>query len=153
MGIHGYCVNDRDHLDYDTMAKVRQQRKKTGPKVTGMEFAIQAARIASQDHAEDVVILDLRGLSSIADFFVIAMGISDRQMRAVADHIEVYARSVGEHPYGISGYESASWLLADYVDVVIHLFNPKRRKYYDLDLLWGDAPRIDWQKEAHTRKV
>ncbi|HOB76007.1 MAG TPA: ribosome silencing factor [Phycisphaerae bacterium] len=113
------------------------------PLVNGLEFAKHAARIAEEMHAEDVIILDLRGISSVADFFVIGTGTSDRQMRAIADTIEEYGRSVGQKPYGVSGYDSPSWLLLDYVDVVIHLFEPAKRQYYDLELLWGDAPRIE----------
>jgi ribosome-associated protein len=112
----------------------------------GLDFAKQAARIAEEMHAEEVLILDLRGLSSVADFFVIGTGTSDRQMRAVADAIEDYGKTVGQKPYGVSGYDSPSWLLVDYVDVVIHLFEPSKRRYYDLELLWGDAPRIEWQQ-------
>ncbi|MEP0842243.1 MAG: ribosome silencing factor [Phycisphaerae bacterium] len=113
---------------------------------SGLDFARRSARIARDMHAEDVVILDLRGISSVADFFVIGTGTSDRQMRAIADEIEVQGLRVGQKRYGISGYESPSWLLLDYVDVVIHLFDPAKRHYYDLELLWGDAPRIEWQE-------
>jgi len=127
------------------MAK-RQSRPKTKPAVTGLEFAHQAAIIADENRAEDIVILDLRGICAIADFFIIATGTSDRQMRAVADQIEAFGQTVGQKPYGVSGYDSASWLLLDYVDVVIHLFEESKRKYYDLELLWGDAPRINWQQ-------
>lgn len=116
------------------------------PATSGQEFAKEAARIAEGMRAEDVIILDLRGLSSVADFFVIATGTSDRQMRAIADEIEEYGRSIGQKPYGLSGYDSPTWLLLDYVDVVIHLFDPAKRHYYDLELLWGDAPRIEFHE-------
>ena len=125
-----------------------QAHPRTEPEVTGLEFANQVAVIAEENRAEDVVILDLRGICAVADFFVIATGSSDRQMRAVADQIESYGKTVGQRPYGISGYDSATWLLVDYVDVVIHLFDESRRKYYDLELLWGDAPRVNWQRPA-----
>ena len=126
----------------------KQSHPQAQPAVTGLEFANQVAVIADENRAEDVVILDLRGICSVADYFIIATGTSDRQMRAVADQIETYGRTVGQHPYGLSGYDTATWLLVDYVDVVIHLFDESRRKYYDLELLWGDAPRIDWQRSA-----
>ena len=116
------------------------------PALSGLEFAKEAARIAEEMHAEEVLILDLRGLSSVADFFVIGTGTSDRQMRAIADEIESYGRGVGQKPYGVNVYDSPTWLLIDYVDVVIHLFDPSKRHYYDLELLWGDAPRIEWQQ-------
>lgn len=119
-------------------------KKKPVP-ASGVDFARQVARLAADHRAEDVVILDLRGLSSVADFFVIATGTSDRQLRAVADHIEEHGRGVGQKPYSTSGYESATWVLVDYIDVVVHLFDADRRRYYDLENLWGDAPRIDWE--------
>lgn len=113
-----------------------------------MRFACDAARIAADNRAEDVVVLDLRGLSSVADFFVIATGTSDRQMRAIVDEIDAFGKGTGQKRYGVSGYENSSWLLADYVDVVIHLFDRERRDYYDLELLWGDAPRVEWERQS-----
>lgn len=110
--------------------------------VSGPDFAIEVARLAEDNRAENVVILDLRGLSSVTDFFVIATATSDRQMRAIIDQIEDYGKKVGQTRFGVSGYESATWVLADYIDVVVHLFDADRRQYYDLELLWGDAPRV-----------
>lgn len=125
-----------------------KKKSKTPPTVQGESFAKAVARIAHDNRCEDIVVLDLRGLSSIADFFVIATGTSDRQMQATADNIEEYGNEVGQHCYGMDGYHSASWVLADYVDVVVHIFDKQKRRYYDLELLWGDAPRIEWQDEA-----
>lgn len=125
------------------MDKMRKSHKRKAD-LSALEFARKAARIAADNHTEDIVILDLRGLSSVTDFFVIGTGTSDRQMRATCDDIAEYAARHGQEPFGISGYETATWVLADYVDVVIHLFDAEKRKYYDLELLWGDAPRIEW---------
>jgi len=120
--------------------------KKTQPTSDGRQFAIEAARIALEDHCEDVVIFDLRGVSQVCDYFVIGTGTSDRQMRSVIDHIKQKGDSLGHKRYGLAGYQEADWILADYVDVVIHLFTPEARSYYDLELLWGDATQIaDWQ--------
>ena len=118
------------------------------PVVLGPEFAKEAARIADDSRSQDVIVLDLRGLSSVTDFFVIATGTSDRQMRAIIDQIEEYGKRVGQSRYGVSGYDTATWLLADYIDVVIHLFDADRRQYYDLELLWGDAPRVEWRRSV-----
>jgi ribosome-associated protein len=118
------------------------------PTISSPEFAREAARIAHENRAEDVVVLDLRGISPVADFFVIATGTSDRQMRAIADQIDEYGKRTGQPRFGSSGYESSTWILADYVDVVVHLFDSERRQYYDLELLWGDAPRVDWRQSA-----
>lgn len=83
-------------------------------------------------------------MSSVADFFVIATGTSDRQMRAVADHLREFAK---EHDYpcmGVEGYEQTQWILLDFVDVIVHVFDQQRRTFYDLELLWGDVPKVDW---------
>lgn len=120
-------------------------------KVEGREFAIELARIAHDARAEDIVVLDLRGLTSIADYFVICTGTSERQMQTVADHADDFAARVGQKRYGLAGYETARWILADYVDVVLHIFDRPRRQYYDLELLWGDAPRVEWQRDDATR--
>jgi ribosome-associated protein len=112
----------------------------------GLELAIEAARIAEDSKAEEVTLMDLRGLSGVTDFFVIYSGTSDRQMRAVSDRITDYARSIGDAPLSVTGYEATNWILLDFVDVVVHVFTPQARRYYDLELLWGDAPRIEWRR-------
>ncbi len=109
------------------------------------EFAIACARLMRDDKCENIVVLDLRDVSPICDFFVIATGSSDRQMRAVTDHIKDMARERGEKPYSISGYEESAWIVVDYVDVILHLFDPEQRAYYDLDSLWGDSPHVAWE--------
>ncbi len=111
----------------------------------GQEFAVAAARLADENKTEDVCVLDLRGLSTLTDFFVIGTGTSDRQMRAVLDQVEEHARGVGRRPFTTADTAGTTWMLADYVDVVIHLFDGKHRSYYDLDGLWGDAPRVEWR--------
>lgn len=116
-------------------------------KVDGQDFAVEVARIASDNHATEVVVLDLRGLTAIADFFVICTGTSDRQMRAIVDHIDDLARRAGQKRYGLAGYEVAQWILTDYVDVVVHVFDGTHRRYYDLELMWGDAPRVAWERK------
>lgn len=109
-------------------------------------FAVECARILHDDKCEDIVVFDLRGVSQVCDYFVIGNGTSDRQMRAVAEHIEEMARGVGEKPYGVSGYDEGTWIVIDYVDVIIHLFDEQQREYYDLDSLWGDSPAVEWKR-------
>ena len=105
-------------------------------------FALSAARLAAERHCSDIVVLDLRGKSPATDFFVIATGTSDRQMRTVADEISAAGRESGVERFGRAGYEQAKWILLDFVDVVIHIFDAEYRDYYDLELLWGDAKRL-----------
>lgn len=117
-------------------------------KITPTQLAIELARIADGDRCEDIVVLDLRGLSPVTDFFVVASGTSDRQMRTAAEHIVEYGKRIGDRHYSITGMDTANWILVDYVHVVVHVFTPQHREYYDLELLWGDAPRIEWQSPA-----
>jgi ribosome-associated protein len=105
-------------------------------------FALAAAEVAAGRHCRDIVVLDLKGKSPATDYFVIATGTSDRQMRTVADEISEAARERGLQRFGRAGYEQARWILLDFIDVVIHIFDNEYRDYYDLELLWGDAKRL-----------
>ncbi len=107
-------------------------------------FAMAAAEIAAGRHCRDVVVMDLRGKSPATDYFVIATGTSNRQMRTVADEICAAARGNNMQRFGRAGYEQARWILLDYVDVVIHIFDGEYREYYDLEILWGDAKRMEF---------
>ncbi len=122
-----------------------QEKKQTAQtSLAAQDFAVRAARLAVDLRAEDVVVLDLRDLSPVTDFFVICSGTSDRQMRAVYDALEADGNASGWPPFGSAGYDSTTWMLLDFVDVVVHIFSPEYRRYYDLELLWGDAPRVEW---------
>jgi ribosome-associated protein len=114
------------------------------PNKKAKEFAIAAAKIAQGRHCTEIVVLDLRGLSPATDYFVIATGTSNRQMQAVADEISQAGREQGFPRFGRAGYEQGRWILLDYFDVVVHLFDTEYRQFYDLELLWGDAERVDY---------
>ena len=107
------------------------------------KFAVAAAKIAAERHCSDIVVLDLKGKSPATDYFVIVTGTSDRQMRTVADEINEAAKKVHFQRFGRAGYEQARWILLDYVDVVIHIFDSEYRDYYDLELLWKDARKLE----------
>ncbi len=117
-------------------------------KIAAEQFAVELARAAHDNKCEDVTVMDLRGRSSVTDFFVICTGTSDRQIRSTADELQDFARKLEEKPFNVSGYEHATWILIDFVDVVVHIFTAEQRYYYDLELLWGDAPRLNWKKSA-----
>ena len=106
------------------------------------EFAIAAAKVAQERNCSDIVVLDLTGRSPATDYFVIATGTSDRQMRTVADEISGSAADFNMQRFGSAGYEQGRWILIDFVDVVVHIFDDEYRNYYDLELLWGDAERL-----------
>jgi ribosome-associated protein len=92
--------------------------------------------------AESVVVLDVRGLTSIADAFIICSGRSNRQVSAVADHVERYLKKEGIRPLSIEGRKEGHWVLMDYGQVIIHVFYTETRTFYDLEGLWVDAKRI-----------
>jgi ribosome-associated protein len=103
--------------------------------------------MAANTRCDNVVLLDLRGRSPITEYFVIATGSSPRQMRTVVDELQDLGKRIGYSPWMTSGYESAKWIVLDCVNVVVHVFDVDSRDFYDLELLWGDSPRIDWRKE------
>jgi ribosome-associated protein len=108
---------------------------------TPHELAREAARLTLTKRAEEVVILDLRELDGICDYFVLCTGHSEIQVRAIADAVEDGLRERGARPWHSEGYEARRWILLDYVDVVVHVFHVRAREYYLLDKLWGDAAR------------
>lgn len=110
-----------------------------------LSAAISLARLAAETRCGNVVLLDVRQRSPVTKFFLIATGTSARQMRTVADELCQAGESLGFKPWRTSGYESAKWILVDFVDVVLHVFDEASRQYYDLELLWGDCPKIQWR--------
>ena len=125
--------------------------KKKTTRCSARQLAVGAARLAHDRHCTDILVLDLRGISPVTDYFVIATGTSDVQMRAVADETAEWAGERGHRPLDVAGRDSARWILLDFVDVVVHLFDDETRRYYELELMWGDAPRVDWQRAGGRR--
>lgn len=116
-------------------------KKKLSLRSIGCE--LRSAIEASQDKkASDLVVLDLRGLASFTDFFLLATGSSHRQLKAIADAIEEELAGMRVKPNHVEGYPHGDWILMDYVDFVVHIFTPRSRMYYDLERLWGDAERL-----------
>lgn len=101
--------------------------------------------MAANTRCHNVVVLDVRGLSPVTDYYVVANGTSARQMRSVMEDLEELGVARGYAPISRSGYEGETWLLCDMVDVVVHVFNQDARQFYDLDNLWGDAKRVEWK--------
>lgn len=99
-----------------------------------------AVRAALERNAREPVLLDLRGLSDATDWFLIASGDSDTHARAIADNVIERMREAGMRPAGIEGRGGATWILLDYINLVIHVFLPRVRDFYQLETLWGDAP-------------
>ena len=104
--------------------------------------ALMVANAGLDKKAEDVTVLDVRGLASYADYFVIMTADSDRQASAIADHVDDTLKKEGISKVGVEGYESGDWILVDYGDVVAHVMSRASRGHYDLEGLWADAPRF-----------
>ena len=113
---------------------------------SAVDRAILCARVAEDHKGKDILVLDLRGLTPIFDFFVIATGSSRRQIHTLAEEIDAALHAQGEKRLSIQGYETSRWIVQDYGDVLVHIFDPDAREYYALEDLWTDAPRIDWQR-------
>lgn len=118
----------------------------------GRDIAIFSARTADDRKGEDIVIYDVRGITDVADYFVIATAHSRSQTRAIIESIKKALKSVNIRKMGQEGHEGGSWVLIDFTDVVIHVFSPELREYYSMETLWGDAPKIDWKKEKIKTK-
>ena len=103
----------------------------------------RAAQSALERKALDVVALDLRGISSATDFFVICSGTSDIHVRSVAEHLIEVMKADGTRAGHVEGLEGGRWVLVDYIDFVVHVFHPAARDFYQLETLWGDAPRFE----------
>ncbi len=109
---------------------------------TGRPTAVAIAKAALDKKAEDVTVLDVRGLTGYADYFVLMTADSDRQASAIADHVEERMKAAGISKVGVEGYETGRWILLDYGDVVAHVMSRESRGFYDLEGLWADAPRF-----------
>jgi ribosome-associated protein len=111
--------------------------------LTSLEQARRIAALAQEKLAEDVVILDMRPECSFTDYFVIATGRNPRQTAAIWDEVHTQMKKEQLVPTGVDGVREGAWILADYIDVVLHVFTPESRAYYKLEELWNDVPSVD----------
>ncbi len=113
------------------------------PQMDSRKLALLCRELADNKKAEDIVILDVRELSSVTDYFVIAAGTSEPHLRAIVDEIADRLREdYGVRPKAIDGTFRAAWVVLDYFDVIVHVMRGDVRQHYDLETLWGDAPRV-----------
>jgi ribosome-associated protein len=123
-----------------------KERKHGGGQLpSSRDVAIAAARAAADKQATDIVILDVHATIVITDMFVICTASSQRQIKTVIESIEEALKSLGERPVRREGEPEAGWWLLDFIDVVVHVFGEDERLYYDLERLWRDAPRVEWE--------
>lgn len=109
--------------------------------------AFLAAKVAKDNKATDILVLDLRKLTPVCDYFVLATGSSRRTVHTIVEEVDAGMRGVGDVRTSVEGYESSKWVIQDYGDVMVHVFDPETRDYYKLEELWADAVKVDWENE------
>jgi len=135
VGIPFQSIGSEEHVA-QAREKLKQEKAERPPEVA---VAVEAAL---ERNAREAALLDLRGVSDATDWFLIASGDSDTHARAIAENIIDRMREAGFRPAGVEGKASANWILLDYITLVVHVFLPRVRDYYDLERLWGDAPSL-----------
>ncbi len=126
-------------------AKTAAKRPRRKPEPSAKELihqtALKAAHYALEKKAEDIHVLDLTGITSMTDYFIVATGSSDRQVKAIAENVVSEMRDTeGVQAWKSEGWDSLQWLIIDFVDFVVHVFQPEARKFYNIERLWADAP-------------
>ncbi|MDP6038454.1 MAG: ribosome silencing factor [Candidatus Latescibacteria bacterium] len=122
-----------------------------------MPDTIEMLRSASIEHlqsrkAEDLIVIDLREIADFVDYFIIGTGTSDVHVRALADSVIEGLKAEGQRPWQVEGYDTRKWILIDFVDIVVHIFQPEARDFYGLERLWGDAP-IEHIEDDETLQI
>lgn len=139
------------HVVQDDVPTTAVERTVPGRLDVALEHAKLCARIAGDNRAKDILLLDLREATPLIDFFVIASAASRRQASSIAYEIDADMKKLGEKKLGIEGAEEGRWTLIDYGDFVVHVFSEEARTYFGLEEIWGDAPRIDWRDPARAK--
>ncbi|MEQ1906881.1 MAG: ribosome silencing factor [Pirellulaceae bacterium] len=129
-------------------SRVTESQSSTGKRTTpatSLELAIASAQTAQANNGRDIVILDMRNVTALFDYFVIATGTSQRQISAMSDEIQFkLEKELNDKRYSNHSVDRSNWIVLDYGTVVIHLFDEESRQFYSLEALWGDSPRVEW---------
>ena len=121
----------------------KNTRTKFSSEMDANEMAKTAIRALEDKKAEDIKVIDISHVSVIADYFIIANGTNTNQIQAMSDNVEEVLGKAGCHPRQIEGYQNANWILMDFQDVIIHIFDKENRLFYDLERIWRDGVLID----------
>ncbi len=126
----------------------RTTKKKAGSALSDTkERAALCARTLEEMRVKDIAVIEVGGVLQVADYFVIGTGGSSRQLKSAADDLEVLLKEHGVRKLGKEGYGEGRWVLLDFGDVVVHLMLEETRRFYDLDVLWGDCPQLTWRAQ------
>ena len=127
---------------------IATKRTATSLSLTSLDRACLSARVAVDNKARDVIVLDMRAITPLYDFFVICTGNSRRQIHTISEEVDARLQAEGDERLAIEGYEASKWVVQDYGDLMVHVFDGPTREYYALEDLWADAPRVDWERYA-----
>jgi ribosome-associated protein len=117
------------------------------PIPSGLQRACLAAKVARENKGDKVEVYDLREITTEFDYFVLATGSSRRQVHTIVEEVDAAMRSTGDTRMGVNGYEASKWVVQDYGDVMVHVFDADTRDFYRLEEVWADAKPVDWQNE------
>lgn len=114
--------------------------------LSAKEAAIIAAKALDSKKAQNLMLLEVRGVTTLTEYMLLATGTSDTHLRALCDEVEKKMEEAGERVWHREGYRGDTWIVMDFCGVMVHVFTPEQRKFYDLERLWGDAPQVDLQE-------
>lgn len=139
-------INELGIADIELASKSPRKTGQPSDREASKAFVIEACRLMKDLHCENIIAYDVQGKSDVTDFILIASGTSDRQMRSVGDDLGKLGKTFKLEAFGRHIDGPTTWLVLDLVDVVVHLFEPQARAFYDLEMLWGDCPKVDWKR-------
>ena len=116
--------------------------------ITPRQLALLAAEVCDEKKAKDIIVLDVRKITSISDYFIVCSTSNERQARAIAEDLRMRLKEMGKREMGVEGLEDARWVLQDFGDIVLHIFHESQREFYDIEGLWADAKQVRWKKPS-----
>ena len=116
--------------------------------ITPRQLALLAADVCDEKKAKDILVLDVRKITSISDYFIVCSTSNERQARAIAEDLRMRLKDLGKREMGVEGLEDARWVLQDFGDIVLHIFHESQREFYDIEGLWADAKQVRWKKAS-----
>ena len=114
--------------------------------ITPRQLALLAAEVCDEKKAKEIIVLDVRKITSISDYFIVCSTSNERQARAIAEDLRMRLKEMGRREMGVEGLEDARWVLQDFGDIVLHIFHESQREFYDIEGLWADAKQVRWKK-------
>ena len=140
-------IKDIESLQEDRPARP-VRRRDSEQAIKTKAFVVEAANHLNDLHCTDVIAFDVSEISDLSDYIIIGSGSSDKQIRSISRSLISIAKKYDIEKFGSDVDDQASWVVTDFVEVIVHLFDPAARAHYDLEMMWGDAPRIDYKRKS-----